>query len=241
MRKPTIARDLATSKTDAAAKRPTLSGTSIVRMNSLTRVKSEPPRLYEAATGAPLDFYNEFTEHLWSEIGVRYTRNTGIAMERGGRVFTEFLYETGALSGRLDPAAASKTMHLISSYLINGAEAKDAIVRQAFIRTGRNTISAASAGQYIAGANLMLTVCSEIKFEQAEMISVLTDVTSEVELNALPELNPRVRSLKSWLRSMPIPFRPKQSFLPVLRKPLVDCALPRFQRIEHLNTSAFLT
>ncbi|HEX8595988.1 MAG TPA: tyrosine-type recombinase/integrase [Pseudomonas sp.] len=141
-----------------------------------------------------MDFYNDFAEHLWGEIGIRYERNTVIAMERGGRVFAEFLYETGALSGRLDPATASKTMHLFSSYLIEGAEAKDAIVRQAFIRTGRKAISAKSAGQYIAAANLMLTVCSEITFEQAEMISVLTELTPQVEMRALPELEPRVRS-----------------------------------------------
>ena len=112
----------------ASQKQP-LAGNSIEAMNSLTRVKCEPPRLYETATGAPLDFYNEFTEHLWGEIGISYKRNTIIAMERGGRVFVEFLYETGALSGRLDPVTASNTMHLFSSYLIEGAEAKDPIVR----------------------------------------------------------------------------------------------------------------
>ncbi|GLO49584.1 hypothetical protein PPUN110474_09840 [Pseudomonas putida] len=155
-------------------KQPTAPGSSIEAMNSLTRVKCEPPRLYETVTGAPLDFYNEFTEYLWNEIGISYARNSAISMERGGRVFSEFLYETGALSGRLDPVTASKTIHLFSSYLIDGANARDPIVRQAFIRTGRKTISAKSAGQFIAAANLMLTVCSVITFEQAEMTSALT-------------------------------------------------------------------
>ena len=177
----------------ASQKQPT-AGTSIEAMNSLTRVKCEPPRLYETATGAPLDFYNKFTEHLWGEIGISYSRNSAIAMERGGRVFTEFLYETGALSGRLDPATASKTMHLFSSYLIDGAEAKDPIVRQAFTRTGRKTISAKSAGPYIAGANLLLTACSAISFEQAELTSALTGLPPQTQANALPVLNPRVRS-----------------------------------------------
>lgn len=169
-------------------------GNSIEAMNRLTRVKCEPPRLYETATGAPLDFYNEFTEHLWGEIGISCSRNSAIAMERGGRVFTEFLYETGALSGRLDPATASKTMHLFPSYLIDGAQAKDPIVRQAFIRTGRKTISPKSAGQYIAGANRMLNVCSTITFEQAEMTSVLTGLPPQTQTNTLTELNPRLRS-----------------------------------------------
>jgi len=169
-------------------------GSSIKSMKSLTLIKSEPPRLYETATGAPLNFYNEFTNHLWSEIGITYKRNSAIAMEVGGRFFTEFLYETGALSGRLDPATASKTMHLFSSYLIDGTNAKDAIVREAFIRSGRETISEKSAGRYIAGANLMLTVCSEIVFEQTEMISVLTNLAPLVQVTALPVLNPRVRS-----------------------------------------------
>jgi len=183
----------------APKKQPT-AGNSIEAMNSLTRVKCEPPRLYETATGAPLDFYNEFTEHLWGEIGISYSHNAAIAMERGGRVFTEFLYETGVLSGRLDPATASKTMHLFPSYLIDGAQAKDQIVRQAFIRTGRKTISRKSAGQYIAGANCMLNVCSAITFEQAELTSVLTGLPSQTQINALPELNPRVRSPQELAR-----------------------------------------
>lgn len=175
-------------------------GNSIEAMNSLTRVKCEPPRLYETATGAPLDFYNEFTEYLWGEIGMSYSRNSVIAIERGGRVFTEFLYETGALSGRLDPETASKTMHLFSSYLIEGAEAKDPIVRQAFIRTGRKTISAKSAGAYITAANVLLTACSTISFEQAELTSVLTGLPPQTQTNALPELNPRVRSPQELAR-----------------------------------------
>ena len=175
-------------------------GNSIEAMNSLTRVKCEPPRLYETATGAPLDFYNEFTEHLWGEIGISYSRNSVIAIERGGRFFTEFLYETGALSGRLDPETASKTMHLFSSYLIEGAEAKDPIVRQAFIRTGRKTISAKSAGAYIAAANVLLTACSAISFEQAELTSVLTGLPPQTQTNALPELNSRLRSPQELAR-----------------------------------------
>lgn len=175
-------------------------GSSIEAMNSLMRVKCEPPRLYETATGAPLAFYNEFTEHLWGEIGISYKRNTIIAMERGGRVFAEFLYETGALSGRLDPVTASNTMHLFSSYLIEGTEAKDPIVRKAFIRTGRKTISRKSAGPYIAGANLLLTTCSAISFEQAELTSVMTGLPPETQINALPELNPRVRGPQELAR-----------------------------------------
>ncbi|WP_233631179.1 MULTISPECIES: tyrosine-type recombinase/integrase [unclassified Pseudomonas] len=163
-------------------------------MNSLTLVKGKPPRLYETATGAPLDFYNEFTEFLWSQIGIRYAKNSVVALERGGRFLTELLYETGALSGRLDPAMASKTMKLFPSYLIDGANAKDPIVRQAAIRTGRKPISAASAGQYIAGANLMLEVCSTITFEQAEIASVLAGQPPQAQVHALPELKPRVRS-----------------------------------------------
>lgn len=183
----------------ASQNQPT-TGNSIEAMNSLMRVKCEPPRLYETATGAPLDFYNEFTEHLWGEIGTTYSRNSAVAMERGGRVFTEFLYETGALSGRLDPATASKTMHLFPSYLIEGARAKDPIVRQAFIRTGRKTISPKSAGQYIAGANLLLSACSAISVEQAELTSVMTGLPPQTQINALPELNPRVRSPQELAR-----------------------------------------
>ncbi|MGE8188339.1 tyrosine-type recombinase/integrase [Pseudomonas sp. NPDC086278] len=194
MRKSKIGHGLKQSKPKAATKKQSAPGISIVSMNSLTLIKSEPPRLYENATGAPLGFYNDFCEHLWGEIGLRYKRNSVLGMEKGGRFFAEFLYETGALSGRLDSATASKTMHLFSSYLVKGDEAKDAIVRQAFLRTGRTKISASSAGQYIAGANLMLTVCSEITFEQAEMISVLTDLKPQVPMSALPELKPRVRS-----------------------------------------------
>lgn len=182
-------------------------GSCIEEMRSLTRVKSEPPRLYISESGAPLEFYNEFTQFLWGEIGISYARNSAISMERGGRAFAEFLYETGALSGRLDPASASKTMHLFSSYLIDGAQAKDPIVRQAFIRTGRKTISAKSAGQYIAGANLLLTVCSAITFEQKELASVLTHsalsdlaLSAHAHVNALPELNPRVRSPQELAR-----------------------------------------
>ncbi len=175
-------------------------GSCIEAMNSLTRVKCEPPRLYETVTGAPLDFYNEFTEYLWNEIGISYARNSAIAMERGARVFSEFLYETGALSGRLDPVTASKTIHLFSSYLIDGANARDPIVRRAFIRTGRKTISAKSAGQFIAAANLMLTVCSVITFEQAEITSALTGLPPQMPVNALPELKPRVRTPQELAR-----------------------------------------
>lgn len=169
-------------------------GSRIEEMSSLTRVKSEPPRLYISESGAPLESYNEFTQFLWGEIGISYARNSAISFERGGRVFTEFLHETGALSGRLDPDSASKTMHLFSSYLIDGAQAKDPIVRQAFIRTGRKTISAKAAGQYIAGANLMLNVCSAITFEQKELASVLSVLPAQPQVNVLPELNPRMRS-----------------------------------------------
>lgn len=201
MQKPKIAqasRDLKPSP--KASRKPATHGDSIEAMTSLTRIKCEPPRLYETATGKPLDFYNEFTEYLWGEIGTGYARNSAITLERGGRVFTEFLYESGALSGRLDPATASKTMQLFSSYLIDGANAKDPIVRKTFIRTGRKTISATSAGPYIAGANLLLTACSTITFEQAEMISVLTDLPSQTQVNALPELNLRVRSPQELAR-----------------------------------------
>jgi len=169
-------------------------GSSIQEMNSLTLVKGEPPRLYEAATGKPLDFYNEFTQYLWGELGFSYARHSAITFERGGRAFAEFLYETGALSGRLDPATASKTMQLFPSYLIDGPNAKDPIVRQAFIRTGRKTISRKSVGPYITGANLMLKVCSAITFEQAEMAAVLGGQLPMEPVSELPELSPRVRS-----------------------------------------------
>ncbi|SOS35765.1 integrase [Pseudomonas syringae group genomosp. 3] len=190
----------ALTPTPKASQKHAAHGDSIEAMNRLTRIKCEPPRLYESATGAPLDFYNEFTEYLWGEIGTSYARNSAISLERGGRVFSEFLYETGALSGRLDPVTASKTMQLFSSYLIDGADAKDPIVRQAFIRTGRKKISTNSAGQYIAGANLLLNVCSTITFEQAEMISVLTDLPPQTQVNALPELDSRVRSPQELAR-----------------------------------------
>lgn len=176
------------------ARKPLAPGSSIQEMNSLTLVKGEPPRLYETATGKPLDFYNEFTQYLWGEIGTSYSRNSILAMERGGRFFTEFLYETGALSGRLDPATGSTTMQLFPSYLIHGADAKDPIARQAFIRTGRKTISRKSAGPYIAGANLMLRVCSAITLEQAELSAVLGGQLPLEQVNVLPELSPRVRS-----------------------------------------------
>jgi integrase len=195
MRKPTIEKDLGApgSRRQRGQKQPA-PGSSMQAMNSLTLVKGEPPRLYETATSKPLDFYNEFTEHLWGEIGISYARNSVVALERGGRFFTEFLYETGALSGRLDPATASQTIKLFPSYLIDGANARDPIVRQAFIRTGRKTISDKSAGQYIAGANLMLSICSVITFEQAEIASVLTGQPPQAQVHALPELKPRVRS-----------------------------------------------
>lgn len=195
MRNPTIAKDLSppAPRRQKGQKQPGPGG-SMQAMNSLTLVKGEPPRLYETATGIPLDFYNEFTEHLWDEIGISYARNSVITLERGGRALAEFLYETGALSGRLDPATASKTMQLFPSYLIDGADAKDPIVRKAFIRTGRKTISPKSAGPYIAGANLMLRVCSAITFEQAEMSAVLTGQAPLEQVNELPALSPRVRS-----------------------------------------------
>lgn len=177
----------------ASQKRPT-PGSSIEAMNSLIQVKCEPPRLYEKATGAPVAFYNEFTQYLWNEIGISYARNSAISLERGARALTEFLYETGALTGRLDPATASKTMRLFPTYLIDGADAKDPIVRQAFIRTGRKTISPRSAAQYVAGANLMLKVCSTITFEQSEMMSVLTKLPRQMQVTALPNLDSRVRS-----------------------------------------------
>lgn len=163
-------------------------------MNSLIRVKCEPPRLYEKATGAPITFYNDFTQYLWSEIGISYARNSAISLERGARALTEFLYETGALTGRLDAATASKTMKLFPTYLVDGADVKDPIVRQAFIRTGRKRISPRSAAQYIAGGNLMLKVCSAMTFEQAELMSALTNLPPQTQVTSLPELDSRVRS-----------------------------------------------
>lgn len=68
MHNPTIAKDLPppAPRRQKGQKQPGPGG-SMQTMNSLTLVKGEPPRLYETATGVPLDFYNEFTEHLWDD------------------------------------------------------------------------------------------------------------------------------------------------------------------------------
>nr|WP_312230075.1 site-specific integrase [Pseudomonas sp.] len=169
-------------------------GSSIKPMAGLTFINSEPPRLYYSDSGAPVEFYNESTASLWDAIGTSYSRNSAIAMSLRSKVFAEFIYLTGLSSAQLEPDVASKTMSLYASYLTEGAEAKDAIIREAFIRSGRKPISARSASAYVDAANQMLASASEAALERIEMARILTKSAPKVEVEPLPALNPRVRS-----------------------------------------------
>lgn len=169
-------------------------------MAGLTLINSEPPRLYYTDSGAPVEFYNESTTSLWDAIGTSYSRNSAIAISNRSKVFAEFVYLTGLSSTQLESDVASKTMSLYASYLTDGADAKDAIIREAFIRSGRKPISARSASAYVAAANQMLTSASEAALERIEMARVLTKSPLQVEVQSLPELNPRVRSRQEMIQ-----------------------------------------
>lgn len=164
-------------------------------MKNLTLINSEPPRLYESATGNPITFYNQFTDYLWSQIGLSYQPRTAIAMAKGGRVFTEFLFEIGIFSSQVSAEIASTTMERFGQYLVQADQAKDAIIRAIAIRTGRKPISRSSARQYVAAANLQLHVTSTITLETAELRSILFGEAMQ-PVSHLPALIPRTRSMQ---------------------------------------------
>lgn len=126
-------------------------------------------------------------------MGLTYQPRSVIAMEKCARVHTEFLFEAGILSSHMDAEIASKTMHLFGQFLVDGDQAKDPIVRDIAIRTGRKPMKRKSAQQYIATANTQLRMTSAIILEAAELRSILFGAPMP-SVNPLPVLAPRTRS-----------------------------------------------
>lgn len=152
------------------------------------------PRLYEIATGRPVDVFNTYSDLLFNSLYQSSGASTPHLYCPDVAHFLDYCYETGVLGDRcLTPKAANITICQYQNYLTEAENSKDFIVRRAAKALNRKPVSKVAAARYIAAVNHFLHASTTLIHDTASFTSILFG-GKPVPLLTLPAVKPRRRS-----------------------------------------------
>lgn len=128
------------------------------------------PRLYEKATGLPVEIYNEYS-YL---INIVDTQSLAPKTREDYCVhsakFVDYCYEMGLFGPTPpNPDVTKKTIQMYYQFLINGKNSTDFLLRKAAVALNQKPVGVSTASTYIAGVNDFLFKTDALASEQASL------------------------------------------------------------------------
>lgn len=197
---------------DAATVTPRKTSKCRAGLKNVLLVQSDPPRLYEAATGEPIPPFNAYSRGIHRQLGNKRSRATCEQYTYRNAGFIDYLYEARALgAGRIDPDCLNETVNSYFVFLTEGIRSNDVVIRTIATRLGRTPISVTSALAYKAAANDFLKLHAALlrdSIAKARFLNPGTLIESPIELEALADRR-RSRLEIDQIRSKQMEFREK--------------------------------
>lgn len=176
-------------------------------LKNVLLVHSDPPRLYEAATGEPIAAFNAYSRGIHRQLGAKRSRATCEQYIYRNAGFIDYLYESRALgAGRIDPDCLNETVNSYFVFLTEGIRSNDVVTRTIARRLGRTPISVTSALAYKAAANDFLRLHAALlkdSIAKARFLNPGTLIESPSELEALADRSrsrPEIDQIRSKLK-----------------------------------------
>jgi len=164
-------------------------------MKNVFYVNAGHPRLYEIATGEPIQAFNTYSDYICNQIRHTFSGNVPEQYTYNVANFFDFSYETGVMGATpLDEEAALKTINLYYEFLTKGSESNDYVIRKAALALNRKPVSSNSANTYIAPVNHFLRISQAKLKDTARLLQILTGNNSFAIIRTLPVLEDRVRA-----------------------------------------------
>ncbi|POF90555.1 tyrosine-type recombinase/integrase [Pseudomonas putida] len=181
-------------------------------LKNVRLVHTDPPRLYETATGQPVPSFNAYSRGIHRQLGTKRSR-AGIdqyTYRNAGLI--DYLYESRALgAGQIDPEALNETINSYFIFLTQGVNSTDFVIRTVAKRLGRKPISIVSGLAYKAAANDFLRLHAALLRDSLAMANFLnpgTVIEAPSELDALADRR-RSKTEIDQMRSKLMEFKEK--------------------------------
>jgi integrase len=163
-------------------------------MKNVLYVIAGYPRLYEMATGEPIQAFNTYSDYICNQIRQTFSGNVPEQYSYNVANFFDFSYETGVMGATpMDEEAALKTINLYYEFLTKGSESNDYIIRKAALALNRKPVKTISANTYIAPVNHFLRISQAKLKDTVRLLQILTGNNSFAIIRTLPVLEDRVR------------------------------------------------
>lgn len=193
---------------NAEGKPPKKSG----HLKNVILIRCDPPRLYEAATGAPIAPFNAYSRIIHRMPHSKRSGNANYQYVGHNAQLVDYLYEAKALGAEeIDSEALSETLQSYFKFLTEAGDSDDYLIRIIATRLGRTPISIASANKYKAAANDFLRSYSALLRDSLSKANLLNPQETLELPKELVELDPRTRNRSeiSKMRSNLMEFKSK--------------------------------
>jgi len=152
-------------------------------------------RLYELATGRPIDAFNRYATYKTKEVGHAFGASVPPQYCRSTAYFFDYCYETGVMGGPpMPPEVAHKTINLYWDFLTKGVNSSDFVVRRAAKALGKTPVEPTSARTYLAGVNDFLRTSQMKLKDMASLVRILTKSDALANVVSLPQTENRRRT-----------------------------------------------
>lgn len=153
------------------------------------------PRLYELATGRPIDAFNRYATYKTKEVGHAFGASVPPQYCQATAGFFDYCYETGVMGGPpMPPEVAQKTINLYWDFLTKGVNSTDFVVRRAAKALEKTPVKPVSAQTYLAGVNDFLRTSQMKLNDMASLVRILTKSDAFTNVISLPQAEDRRRT-----------------------------------------------
>lgn len=181
-------------------------------LKNVLLVHTDPPRLYETATGNPVPSFNAYSRRIHRQLGTKRSQAANEQYTYRNAGFIDYLYESRALgAGKIDPEALNETINSYFIFLTQGVNSTDFVIRTVAKRLGRTPVSIVSGLAYKAAANDFLRLHAALLRDSLAMANFLnpgTVIEAPNELDALADRR-RSRTEIEQMRSKLMEFKEK--------------------------------
>ncbi|OZY31465.1 hypothetical protein CJF36_17395 [Pseudomonas lundensis] len=158
-------------------------------------IQMDTPRLFETATGRPIDAFNRYAGYKTKEVGHAFGESVPDQYCRSVAHFFDYCYETGLMGGTpMPPEVAQKTINLYWEFLTKAINSTDFIVRRAAKALGKTPVKSGSAQTYLAGVNDFLRTSQMKLNDLASLMRILTKSDAFANVMSLPQTKDRRRT-----------------------------------------------
>lgn len=153
------------------------------------------PRLYDLATGEPIQAFNAYSDYIHNQIGHTFAESVPGQYASHVANFFDYAYETGVMGGApLEEEAALKTINKYYEFLTKGINSKDFVIRKAAIALNKSPVEIISANTYVSAVNNFMHITQAKLKDAARLLQILTGNDLLSKVRTLPLLEDRHRS-----------------------------------------------